>query len=151
VAVVQELTRYGVAGFRAAIYDPNSDVRRRIHHDVLRARDQGWAVVPDHTTLREIEASIARIAAEGRLPASVRALDAQITGFAQQYLALPLERPRGVSVPVFDHTGRIVLALTAQRLPEMRRERISAMRAAHARKRRRKTKEDMSLIGAAHD
>ena len=35
--------------------------------------------------------------------------------------------------------------------PDMRRERISAMRAAHARKRRRKTKEDMSLIGAAHD
>jgi flavin reductase (DIM6/NTAB) family NADH-FMN oxidoreductase RutF/DNA-binding IclR family transcriptional regulator len=98
--------------------------------DVVRARRQGWAIIPDHDILRDIEASIAQIATDGRLPAAVRELDAKIADFAAQYTALSEQRPRGVSVPVFDHIGRVVLTLTAQRLPEMTPARLEECRAA---------------------
>lgn len=102
-------------------YDDES-VRQVFEDHAARAREKGWAVIPDHAQLRAIEAGIARVAADGRLPASVQELDEQITQFAQHYVALSAERPRGVSVPVFDHAGRVVLSLTAQRLPEMSSE-----------------------------
>lgn len=111
-------------------HDADAEVRQVLSQDLVRAREQGWAVLPDHATLREIEASIARVAAEGQLPASVRELETRIAGFVQRYAALSRERPRGVSVPVFDHTGHVVLALTAQRLPEMGREELQRCRHA---------------------
>lgn len=97
----------------------DDQVRRTLLDDVGDARRQGWAIIPDHDTLRDIEASIAQIATDGRLPDAVRELDTKIAQFAGRYAALSEQRPRGVSVPVFDHTGRVVLTLTAQRLPEM--------------------------------
>lgn len=99
--------------------DAHSDARGILLVDLDRARDRGWAVTPDHALLRGIEASIARLAADGRLPDSVRELDARISEFARRYTELSADRPRGLSVPVFDASGQVVLALTAQRLPEL--------------------------------
>jgi flavin reductase (DIM6/NTAB) family NADH-FMN oxidoreductase RutF len=115
---------------RAWLRDADDQLRSTVLDNLARARRQGWAVIPDHPTLREIETSIARIAADGRLPAAVRELEAQIAEFAHQYIALSAGRPRGVSVPVFDHVGRVVLTLTAQRLPEMDSERLDRCRSA---------------------
>ncbi|MTD52957.1 flavin reductase [Amycolatopsis pithecellobii] len=105
-------------------------VRQVLLDELERARNQGWTAIPDHGKLRDIESSIARIATAGRLPEAIRELDDQITGFAQEYAVLSGDRPRGLSVPVFDHTGRVALALTAQRLPAMDRELLDRCRAA---------------------
>ncbi|MFG1928513.1 flavin reductase [Cryptosporangium sp. NPDC048952] len=94
-------------------------VQEVLRRELAAARERGWAAVPDHPAVREIEASIARVAADGRRSASVRELETRIAGFVRQYAALSRDRPRGVSVPVFDRAGRVVLALTAQRLPAM--------------------------------
>jgi flavin reductase (DIM6/NTAB) family NADH-FMN oxidoreductase RutF/DNA-binding IclR family transcriptional regulator len=96
------------------------DVRQVLLDDLADARARGWATLPDHRTLRAIEASIARLAAAGQLPDEVKELKARITQFAQQYTVLREERPRGVSVPVFDRSGNVVLALTAHRLPDLK-------------------------------
>jgi flavin reductase (DIM6/NTAB) family NADH-FMN oxidoreductase RutF/DNA-binding IclR family transcriptional regulator len=115
---------------------PHSDdtrstaARHALLVDLERARNQGWSAIPDHAKLREIESSIARIATEGRLPWAMRELDTRIVDFAREYAALSGERPRGVSVPVFDRAGHVVLALTAQRLPAMDRETLDRCRAA---------------------
>lgn len=111
-------------------HNADEDIRRILLSDVTRARSQGWAVIPDHAALREIEASIGQIAADGRLPDSIRELETQIAGFAHEYATLTGDRPRGLSVPVFDHTGRVALTLTAQRLPEMDREKLQQCRDA---------------------
>ncbi|RSN45192.1 flavin reductase [Amycolatopsis sp. WAC 04197] len=95
-----------------------------------RARSQGWSAIPDHVKLREIESSIARIASAGQLPDAIRELDARIVDFACEYAELSDERPRGVSVPVFDRAGQVMLALTVQRLPEMDQETLDRCRTA---------------------
>jgi DNA-binding IclR family transcriptional regulator len=100
------------------------DVRQALLEDLTRARSQGWAAIPDHAELRGIEESIDRLAAEDRVPTSVRELEDQIAGFARQYASLSGDRPRGVSAPVFGPAGRVVLTLTVQRLPEMDREQL---------------------------
>jgi hypothetical protein len=98
--------------------------------DLRRARRQGWSAIPDHAKLREIESSIVRIAVDGQLPAAIRELDTRIGEFAREYAVLSEGRPRGVSVPVFDRAGRVALALTAQRLPDIGRETLERCRAA---------------------
>jgi flavin reductase (DIM6/NTAB) family NADH-FMN oxidoreductase RutF/DNA-binding IclR family transcriptional regulator len=104
--------------------------REALLDDLRRARRQGWSAIPDHTKLREIESSIARIAVDGQLPETIRELDTQIAEFAREYAVLSEGRPRGVSVPVFDRAGRVALALTAQRLPDVGRETLERCRAA---------------------
>lgn len=110
--------------------DPDEHVRGVLLESLAHTRRLGWAVIPDHATLREVEVSIAGIAVDGRLPASVRELEAQIEQYAHEFVALSEDRPRGVSVPVFDDAGRVVLALTAQRLPEMSSDRLDECRRA---------------------
>jgi flavin reductase (DIM6/NTAB) family NADH-FMN oxidoreductase RutF/DNA-binding IclR family transcriptional regulator len=112
--------------------EADSDARRILLSDLADARERGWTVTPDHALLREIEASIARIAADGRLPDSVRELEARIAEFARRYAELSADRPRGLSVPVFDQAGRVVLTLTAQRLPELGPEELRRCREALA-------------------
>lgn len=99
-------------------------------HGAERARMQGWIDIPDHAELRDIEASIARIAAHGQLPETVRELDAHISEYASAYASLSADQPRGVAVPVFDHAGNVALALTVQRLPAMDRARLDRCREA---------------------
>jgi flavin reductase (DIM6/NTAB) family NADH-FMN oxidoreductase RutF/DNA-binding IclR family transcriptional regulator len=110
--------------------DISSDARRILLEDLSTAREQGWAVTPDHALLREIETSIARIAADGRLPDSMRELEGRIAEYALRYTELSADRPRGLSVPVFDPGGRVVLALTAQRLPVLDPDRLRRCREA---------------------
>ncbi|MDJ0396263.1 flavin reductase [Rhodococcus sp. G-MC3] len=105
-------------------------VRQILLDDLEQARQQGWAVIPDHAILREIEASIARIATDGALRASLSELETQIVKFAHQYTALSRDRPRGLSVPVFDNTGHVVLTVTAQRLPQLSPRMLDQCRAA---------------------
>ncbi|MCE0763311.1 flavin reductase [Pseudonocardia kujensis] len=105
-------------------------VRRTLLEDLARAREQGCALLPDHNSLREIEARIARIATDGHLPASVRELDLQIADFARRHVSLHGEQPRGISAPVFDGTGRVALTLTAHRLPELNADRLDECREA---------------------
>jgi flavin reductase (DIM6/NTAB) family NADH-FMN oxidoreductase RutF/DNA-binding IclR family transcriptional regulator len=107
-----------------------ASVREALLDDLRRARRQGWSAIPDHAKLREIESSIVRIAVDGQLPAAIRELDTRIGEFAREYAVLSKGRPRGVSVPVFDRAGRVALALTAQRLPDIGRETLERCRAA---------------------
>ncbi|WP_281178507.1 flavin reductase [Amycolatopsis jejuensis] len=107
----------------------DATVREVLSEDLGRARDQGWTAIPDHGKLREIESSIARLATGGPFPEAIRELDTRIAAFAQEYAARSSARPRGLSVPVFDDTGRVALSLTAQRLPAMDRERLERCRA----------------------
>lgn len=107
-----------------------SIVRQALLDELKRARRQGWSAIPDHAKLREIESTITRIAAVGHLPEAARELDTRIAEFAREYALLSGGRPRGVSVPVFDRAGRVALALTAQRLPDIGRETLEQCRAA---------------------
>ena len=125
------LSRHGTNGSGSA-----ATVRQALLDDLERAREQGWTAIPDHAKLREIESSIARIAADGRLPEAIRDLDTRIADFAHEYAMLSDDRPRGVSVPVFDHAGRVALALTAQRLPAMDRGTLTQCRSSARRRRK---------------
>lgn len=110
--------------------DSDDATVRALLHGTERARHQGWIDVPDHAKLREVEASIARLAVDGRLPETVRELDAHVEEYAHAYAALPDEQPRGVAVPVFDHAGGVALALSVQQLPAMDAETLGMCRAS---------------------
>ena len=108
--------------------DPDDAIVRSVLESVERARAQGWIALPDHARLRDIERSIARIAAHGELPEAILELDAHNRAYARAYARLAGDQPRGVGVPVFDHTGQVVLALTAQRMPAMERDLVDRCR-----------------------
>ncbi|MBO3682507.1 flavin reductase [Streptomyces sp. NEAU-YJ-81] len=124
-----EAVRENWLNAHAASADDFAGVRQVFLDELARARSQGWTATPDHAKLRSIETSIARIAAEGQLPEAIRELDTQIADFARAYATLTDTPPRQLAVPVFDHSGRVSLVLTAHSLPSLNRDALNQCRA----------------------
>jgi flavin reductase (DIM6/NTAB) family NADH-FMN oxidoreductase RutF/DNA-binding IclR family transcriptional regulator len=92
--------------------------------ELAATRRNGWVAIPDHQRLRQIEALVVRMAVEGSLPGLERELAANLEAYAAEYpaasgAAVDSAPPSTFTAPVFDVTGRVVLAVAVQGDPSL--------------------------------
>ena len=100
---------------------PVSDQARTRYEEACHlVREQGWLATPAHDRLADVEDAVLRLAAEGHLPSLERDIVSALDDYSDRFATVDpdcwVDQPSGLSVPVFDHNGKVALAMSVQGL-----------------------------------
>lgn len=78
-------------------------------------RDRGWVATPANDFMHRVESAVIRLAVNGHLPSHERALERELSTCSEAF-GVADAPTHGISVPIFDASGCVVLSMGAQGL-----------------------------------
>jgi DNA-binding IclR family transcriptional regulator len=96
--------------------------RERYEDACALVREQGWLATPSDDRLADVEGAVLRLAADGHLPSLEREIASALDDYSDRFVTVEprgwIDQPSGLSAPVFDHGGKVALAMSVQGLAD---------------------------------